>query len=128
MDGPRLDHELAQCVAEWGWVFHHLGVPTSQRRAGERYLPQFKFHVSGFATSPVGVEWMRFDADSPIHPLIQTVPHLAFVVQDLEYELRRPGFTIITHPNDPSDGVRVAMIEQNGAPVELMQFAHSHDE
>lgn len=54
--------------------------------------------------------------------LIETLPHLAFVVPDLDYELANRGFKILTYPNAPMDGVRVAMIEHNGAPIELMEF------
>ncbi|KAA6316508.1 hypothetical protein EZS27_033194, partial [termite gut metagenome] len=111
-----------KCIEEWGWKFHHLGIPTTEEKPGEKYIPHFKFYVSGFPTSPFGVEWMRYDADSPIHPLIQTVPHLAFEVQDLDYELANRNFNILTEPNSPSEGVRVAMIEHNGAPIELIEF------
>lgn len=88
----------------------------------EKYLPQFKFYVSGFGKSPFGVEWMRFEEDSKIDKLIQTVPHLAFEVDDLDFELETRGFKIITDPNPPMEGIRVAMIEHNGAPIELIEF------
>ena len=78
-------------------------------------------YVSGFRRSPFGIEWMRFEEDSPIHELVKTLPHLAFEVKDLDKELSR-GFHVITAPNPPSEGVRVAMIEHNGAPVELIEF------
>ena len=65
---------------------------------------------------------MRFDDDSPIHRLIQTVPHLAFEVKDLDFELANRGLKIITEPNPPMEGIRVAMIEHNGAPIELIEF------
>ena len=122
MQNIRLDNELAICVEEWGWVYHHIGIPTKEKRENETYLPQFGFYVSGLSTSPFGVEWMRFDEDSPTHSLIQTIPHLAFIVSDLDYELLNRKFNIITEPNLPSNGVRVAMIEHNGAPIELMEF------
>ena len=118
----RLDSELAKCVEQWGWVYHHLGIPTKEEKDDETYIPLYKFYVSGFQTSPFGIEWMRFDADSPIHPLIQAIPHLAFVVENLDEELANRKFNIITEPNAPSNGVRVAMIEQCGAPIELMEF------
>jgi hypothetical protein len=86
----------------------------------EKYLLQFKFYVSGFGTSPFGIEWMRFEKDSPIDPLIQSVPHIAFEVDDLDFELENRNFNIITAPNPLSDGVRVAIIEHNGAPIELV--------
>jgi hypothetical protein len=109
-------------IDKWGWRYHHLGVPTDEIKEGERYLPQFKFYVTGFGTSPFGIEWMRFEPDSPMHELIKTVPHLAFEVDDLDAELSKHGLTILTPPNSPGEGTRVAMIVHNGAPVELIEF------
>jgi len=118
----RLDYELPEATTEWGWKYHHLGIPTDKKMPNERYLPQFKFYVSGFPTSPFGVEWMRFEKDSPISKLVQTIPHLAFEVADLDHELANRNLKVITKPNPPSKGVRVAMIEHNGAPIELIEF------
>ncbi len=118
----RIEYEPPKAIEEWGWKYHHLGIPTTQKMEDEKYLPQFKFYHSGFPTSPFGVEWMRFDEDSPIHPLIQKIPHLAFEVEDLDYELANRGFTVLIDPNPPMEGVRVAMIEHNGAPIELIEF------
>ena len=122
MSKLRKEKELPTAVESWGWKYHHLGIPTTLKMPGEKYLAQFKFYVSGFSESPFGVEWMRFDPDSPIHPLIQKIPHLAFEVEDLDFELKTRGLTIITEPNPPAEGIRVAMIEHNGAPIELIEF------
>jgi hypothetical protein len=65
---------------------------------------------------------MRFDKDSPILDLIKRVPHIAFEVDDLDLELARFNFKILTPPNSPGAGMRVAMIEHNGAPIELIEF------
>ena len=118
----RRDLELPECTEDWGWKFHHLGIPTNDRMPHEKYIPQFKFYVSGFSTSPFGIEWMRFEKDSPVDKLIQTIPHIAFEVDDLDFELKNRDLKIITDPNPPSYGVRVAMIEHNGAPIELIEF------
>ena len=32
--------------------YHHLGIPTTQVRPDERYLPDLKVHVSGYESSP----------------------------------------------------------------------------
>ena len=119
---PRLESEPPLVTEKWGWKYHHLGIPTNQKMPNERYLPQFKFYISGFDTSPYGVEWMRFEKDSPMDELIQTVPHLAFEVSDLDYELANRKLRVIAEPNPPSDGVRVAIVEHNGAPIELIEF------
>ena len=118
----REDHEPPRSIVEWGWRYHHLGIPTNKVMPDEKYIRQFKFFVSGFETSPFGIEWMRFEKDSPVHRLIQTVPHIAFEVDDLDYELATRNLKLLSEPNSPSDGVRVAMIKHNGAPIELIQF------
>ncbi len=61
---------------------HHLGIPTNEPRDGETHLPNLKMFVSGYDTSPCRIEWMRFEADCPLPVLVQTVPHVAFKVDD----------------------------------------------
>jgi hypothetical protein len=100
--------------------YHHLGIPTPIPREGERYLDKFKVYVSGFETSLYGIEWMRFELESPSPDLVKSVPHIAFAVDDLASEIA--GKEILIEPNSPSDGVTVAFIVDNGAPVEFLQF------
>jgi hypothetical protein len=116
----REDHEPPPATHRWGWRYHHTGIPTDQPRDGERYLPQFKMYVSGFSESPYGIEWMRFEPGAPYPESVKSLPHVAFEVDDLAAELE--GKKIIIAPNSPSPGVVVAFIEDNGAPVELLQF------
>lgn len=118
----RKDHEPPYVIDKLGWKFHHLGIPTTTPMPGEVYYPHLKIHVQGFSTSPFGIEWMRFDDDCLMHDLIKTVPHLCFEVDDLDKELRRHDFEIISPPGVPSAGVRAAMIVHDGAPVELIEF------
>jgi hypothetical protein len=116
----RQDHELPAAIVENGWRYHHLGIPTDIPKSGEKYIKHLKMFVSGFDTSPFGIEWMRFEKDCPISDLIKTVPHIAFEVDNLEVALE--GKKILSEPSSPSDGVKVAMILDNGAPVELIEF------
>lgn len=100
--------------------YHHLGIPTAEKKPGETYLEQFKMYVSGFEESEFGVEWLRFDPGCQLPELVQTVPHPAFEVDNLEEAIK--GRKILIAPNSPSPGVRVAFIEENGAPVEFLQL------
>lgn len=101
-------------------TYHHLGIPTDTPKEGENYLEQFKMYVSGFESSPYGIEWMRFEEDSPLPDLVKKVPHIAFKVDDLYAELE--GKEILIAPNSPSAGLIVAFIVDNGAPIEFLQF------
>ncbi len=100
--------------------YHHLGIPTCERKPNERYIEQGRCWVSGYETSPYGIEWMRYAPDSPVPELVRTVPHVAFEVDDLEAELA--GKEILIVPNSPSEGVMVAFIVDDGAPVEFLQI------
>jgi len=122
MHKQRLENEEPESIEKWGWKYHHLGIPTDKIMPGEKYLPQFRFFVSGFTDSPFGIEWMRFEKECMFDKLIQTVPHLAFEVEDLDNEISMHRLKVITEPNSPSEDLRVAMIEHNGAPIELMEF------
>ncbi len=103
-----------------GLRFHHIGIPTDTPRPGERYLAQHKVFVCGYESSPYGVEWMRFEPGSSVPELVQRVPHVAFEVDDIAAAIA--GKEILIRPNSPSDGVTVAFIVDNGAPVEFLQF------
>lgn len=107
-------------VAALGWRYHHFGIPTRTPRPDEIHIPRLKVHTAGFETSPCGVQWMRFDQDAPYPEIVLTLPHVAFEVDDLDTALA--GREILIAPNSPSAGVRVAMILDHGAPIELIEF------
>ena len=101
--------------------FNHLGIPITGRFEGEIDLPHLKMTVSDHENNPYGIQWQRYWKDAPYPDLVKTIPHVAFVVEDLDAELKDKK--IIIKPNSPSEGLRVAFIEVNGAPVELMEYA-----
>jgi len=107
-------------IAKHGWRYHHLGIPHATPLPHEQHLDHLGVHVCGFDTSPYGIEWMRYEPHCPVPDIVKTVPHLAFVVDDLEEALK--GKHILIAPNAPSGGVRVAFILDDGAPVELLEF------
>jgi hypothetical protein len=117
----RKDHEPPAVIAKYGWRFHHMGIPTDTFRTGEQYLEDWKMYVSGFETSPYGIEWMRFEQNSPVSKLVKTVPHVAFEVDDLDAALE--GKQLIGDVSSPSKGVKVAIIIDDGAPIELLEFS-----
>jgi hypothetical protein len=100
--------------------YHHLGIPTTVKKAEERYLPEYKVYVRGYEDSAYKIEWMRFEPGCQIPEIVRTIPHVAFEVGNIEEAIE--GKKVIIPPNSPSEGVRVAFIEENGAPIEFIQI------
>lgn len=100
--------------------YNHLGIPTTDRFRGEIDLPHLKMTVSDQANNPFGIQWQRYWTDAPYPDLVKTVPHVAFEVDDMDAALN--GQKVIIKPNCPSQGLTVAFIEVNGAPIELMLY------
>jgi len=117
----RKDHEQPFAVAQRGWRYHHLGIPTTVPHPDEQHLEHLKIFVRGFDTSPFGIEWIRFEPECKVHDLVRTVPHVAFEVESLKRVLK--GYEMLGEISTPSKGVRVAMIVDNGAPIELIEFS-----
>ena len=34
----RKEKDPPTALANWGWRYHHMGIPTDEKRPGERYL------------------------------------------------------------------------------------------
>jgi diaminopimelate epimerase len=103
--------------------FNHIGIPVTGNFDGEIDLPHLKMTVSDHENNPYGIQWQRYWDDAPYPELVKTVPHVAFVVKNIEEEIL--GKKVIIKPNSPSKGLIVAFIEVNGAPVELMQYENN---
>lgn len=107
------------------YEFHHMGIPTQDAKPNE----VFSAAAGMFTSDNPGkfrIQWHRFNPDSPLHPLIRTVPHPAFKVDDLKEATA--GEEILLGPYEPIDGYFVAIINDGGVPVELIQTTLSDDE
>ncbi len=100
-------------------VFHHMGIPTTEKRRGERYSPLFRMYTSDGSCDVMRVQWHRFEPGSSMHPLIQMIPHVAFKVNDLDRAVA--GYNILLGPYEPIPNFLVAIIEDGGQPIELVQ-------
>ena len=106
--------------------YHHIGIPTDKPLPKEDYNPEYKMTASGYYQSHYGIEWMTFDVDCPLPELVREVPHVAFVVEDIDAAVE--GKEVIIEPNSPIKDVKVAFIVENGAPVEFLQFDRPESE
>jgi hypothetical protein len=108
------------------YTYHHLGIPTKDHKPGERYSSTFKMYSSDGKDKNFRIEWHRFEAGCTLHPLLQTIPHLAFKVDSIDKAIKNK--TVILEPYYPFEGFRVAAIEVDGAPIELIETNLNEDE
>jgi hypothetical protein len=99
--------------------FHHYGVPTGATHDSEVFLEGGKVHITDATTHPYRIEFLRFEADSPMPDAVKNHPHAAFVVPALDAALE--GQNVIIEPFDATDEFRVAFITDGDAVIELME-------
>ncbi len=102
-------------------TFSHIGIPTTEDRTWDGFYEPGRIHYTDFSQDEFGVEWLKFDADSPMPEMMRTIPHVAFLVENIEEALQ--GREILVETFSPGEGVRVAFVVHNGAPVEFMEVA-----
>ncbi len=103
------------------WKFHHLGIPTSDVKPDETYheIGSYKFYCTPFGANPYRVQWLRYPENCGLPEILQKVPHLAFKVDDIDEEIN--GKKVILGPYYPLEGFKVAIIEDEGIPIEFIQ-------
>ena len=74
---------------------------------------------------PYRVEYLRFEADSPVKGPVREQPHVAYRVDDLAAELA--GQQVLIEPFEPSPNFTVAFVLKDGAVVEFMKFENESD-
>ena len=103
-----------------------MGIPTTQPRKNERYSSTFKMYTSDGENSNFHVQWHRYEKDSPLHETLKTLPHVAFKVESIDEATKDKK--ILLEPYYPFEGFRVAVIEDGGAPIELIETNLSEEE
>jgi len=98
----------------------HTGIPTTEEKNWAGHVAVLGVKITSPDADPLGIEWLKFDHDSPMHKAIQTKPHMAFQVDDLMPP--SPEERFCTLPMSPMDGMRIAFIDYEGAVIELCQL------
>jgi hypothetical protein len=99
--------------------YHHLGLVATQPMEGEYHIENWKVSLTPYDDSEFHLQWCRYHDGCPLPELVKTVPHVAFIVDDLDQALE--GKKVIYGPFCPIENWRVAFIEECGAPVELIE-------
>ncbi|MBU2905353.1 VOC family protein [Arenibacter algicola] len=103
------------------YTFSHIGIPTNEERNWDGFYEPGKIHYTEFDKDQYKIEWVKFDNDSPMPEMMQTLPHVAYLVDDMEQALK--GCEILVETFSPVEGVRVAFIVHKGSPVEFMEIS-----
>ena len=109
-------------------AYHHYGIPTEEKRSDESLVKVggFEFYSTPFESNTWHIQWHRFPKDHGLPELVTQVPHIAFQVDNLDEELK--GAHVLFGPYSPLKGFRVAMIEEQGVPIELVETKLSDEE
>jgi len=108
--------------------YHHYGIPTTEKKEDESYVEvgNFKFYSTPFEANRWHIQWHRFPEGHGLPELVTQVPHIAFQVENLDHEIK--GCKVLFGPYSPIEGYRVAMIEEHGVPIELVETSLSNDQ
>ena len=98
---------------------HHFGIPTTKKQNKESYMAGAKLYVTDVSNSPNKIEFLRFEAGSPLPQLLQTTAHIAYKIKDLKKAMA--GKEVLMEPFSPAPGLTVAFVVEEGIPIELMQ-------
>jgi len=85
------------------------------KRPGETCIDEARLHITDPEASEHRIEWLRFEEDSPLPEVLKTTAHVAYVVDDLDAVLVEQD--VLLEPFTPMEGVRVAFILDDGAPI-----------
>ncbi|MCC8155199.1 MAG: hypothetical protein LIP01_14010 [Tannerellaceae bacterium] len=100
-------------------TFSHVGIPTTENKEGAVYNEVLSVWLTDYSNSPNKIEFLKFEEGSILPEIIQTTAHLAYVVPNLEEELK--GKKVIFEPMVCSDTLTIAFIEEEGIAVEIME-------
>lgn len=100
--------------------FDHIGLITTEKKPDEVFVAATKVWVTGIASHPYRVEWLRFEPDTPVKGPVREMPHVAFRVDNIAEAAK--GLKVLLEPFDAGIA-RVGFYQAgDGAVVELMEY------
>jgi hypothetical protein len=96
--------------------FHHLGIPVSEKMPGMGRFDSIKCWATNPDETHGRVEYLYFEADSPMTGPVLTEPHVAFRVDNLDKEIA--GKKCVVGPMTLPEGVKLAFFYVDGCLTE----------
>lgn len=100
--------------------FDHIGLVTTEKKPGERYVEATKVWVTDMAEHPFHVEWLRFEPDSPVTGPVREMAHVAYRVDDIQAAAK--GLKVLLEPFDGGIATVGFYQTDDGAVVEFMEY------
>jgi len=101
-------------------VFSHIGIVTTEKKRGERFVEATRVWVTDFHKHPFRVEWLRFEPDSPVRGPIREMSHVAYEVDSIKEASQ--GMKELLAPFDAGIAVVGFYQSDDGAVVEFMEM------
>lgn len=118
--GQNSSSSAEQPKKSFEMVFSHIGVVTTKKNPNERFVEATRVWVTDFQNHPFHVEWLRFEADSPVHGPVREMPHVAYEVDNIAEASQ--GMKELLAPFEA--GIAVVGFYQSidGAVIEFMEM------
>ena len=101
--------------------FDHVGMTTTEKQPGERFVEKTRVWVTDPHLHPFRVEWLRYEADSPVCAYMKEHSHVAYHVDSIEAE--SAGLEVLIAPFASVAGHVVGFFKTgDGVIVELMEY------
>jgi hypothetical protein len=101
-------------------VFSHIGIITTEKKPGERFVPATRVWVTDFQNHPFHVEWLRFEPDSPVTGPVRNMPHVAYKVDSIKEASK--GMKELLAPFEAGIAIVGFYQSKDGAVVEFMEM------
>ena len=103
--------------------YDHVGIPTTQKHEHEVWVEASRVWVTDAHKNPWGIEWLRYEPDSPVSGPLRDQPHVGFRVETKEQigQLSQ-GMKVLIEPFDAGFCVAGFYEPEEGAILELAWY------
>ena len=103
-------------------TFDHVGIPTDQPQPGENWVEDTRVRVTNPRDSKFRIEYLRFEPDSPCEEIVTARPHIAYAVNQEEWDRLLDGADIVIEPFQPCEHMTIAYVRQHDVCVEYILY------
>ena len=105
------DYREGAAAVSVTYRYHHVGIPAAMPVEGMTRLDHLRIACTDHESNPFGIQWMCYDADCPVPPLVRDVAHVAFEVDDLAKALAGKK---VHHPAELAVARRAGGVHRGG--------------